>query len=143
MMIYITLVQNLLYGIFYDALKWIYNRNLKSFDMTLKTQAAMHGHGGLYELMFEQEICNRELKKLKIFNISHEIGYPKLEKITSERGSHTRLKLPLTISGEESETIRVTYNMKKGIPEKCKVRTIISHNYGTYKKIERVSVSFK
>jgi hypothetical protein len=103
----------------------------------------MHGHGGKYELMLPQHILNNGLKKIKIEKVSHEIGFPKLIKIDKELGSHTTTTFPITVEGGKTERIFITYDMKEGIPKKCRLKTIIEHEHGTNKYIDEINVTFK
>lgn len=132
----------LIYSPVYDLLKLIYRKS-KSFPLFLETKVAeMHGHGGLYEFMLTQNLENNDLRKIEIKQISHEVGYPKLEKISKEEGEHTNVEFPFILEGEDSKRIRITYNMGEGLPKRCKIRTTVEHKYGKNKYIEDVDVIF-
>ena len=135
-------LEGLILSLVYDFLKLFYHK-LEPFHLSLETQVAqMHGQHH-YEFMLTQNIKNRELRKTEIKQITHEVGYPKLEKIMKERGTHTDADLPFILKGEDSKTVRITYNMREGLPKKCRIRTFVTHTYGVNKYIENINIIFK
>lgn len=139
----IDLLIAVLYGFVYDLLKLIYRKS-RPFPLSLVTQVAeMHGHQGTYEFMLTQNLENTDLRKIEIRQISHEVGYPKLEKISKEQGEHTDADFPFVLGGEDSKKIRITYNMGEGLLRKCKVRTTVEHKRGKNRYIEDVNIIFK
>lgn len=139
----IDLLIAIFYGLVYDLLKLIYRKS-RSFPLTLETQVAeMHGHQGTYEFMLTQTLENTDLRKNEIKQVTHEVGYPKLEKISKEPGEHLDADFPFVLGGEDSKKIRITYNMGEGLPRKCKIRTTVEHKYGKNRYIEDVNLFFE